>query len=293
VSEALAWARRWARRPGAADHELLEVGSSATEESVRAAYHKLARFAHPDLHRAAVTADELEEITDAFARVSNAYSVLTARLRKEANKAAAKAVEQAEEQDAAAKAVVVKSTEARTERAADEARAARDTRELRDARSGRVTRPASAPPPATPSPSIGRQAVGTSPIAPTGAAPPSGNPPAAAGTGRMPVVQFTSKGATQTTGASVSATVPGVSGRATASARDESTSSGASSTTTAPASDGPAISLSAKGKMHYRRAELCLRRGEIIEAKLHLRLAMASDPQSTFLRKAFDDLDRR
>ena len=45
--------------------------------------------------------------------------------------------------------------------------------------------------------------------------------------------------------------------------------------------------------MHYRRAELCLRRGEIVEAKLHLQLAMVADQQSTFLRKALDDLDRR
>jgi hypothetical protein len=44
--------------------------------------------------------------------------------------------------------------------------------------------------------------------------------------------------------------------------------------------------------LHYRRAELCLRRGEIVEAKLHLRLALAADPQSAFLRKALDELDR-
>jgi hypothetical protein len=83
MSEVLVWARRWARRPEAADHELLEVTAAATLEIVRTAYHKLARFAHPDLHRAALDAAELEEVTETFARVSNAYSMMTARLRKE------------------------------------------------------------------------------------------------------------------------------------------------------------------------------------------------------------------
>ncbi len=82
MNVALLWARRWAQRPAAADHELLEISAVATLETVRAAYHKLARFAHPDLHRAAVSAAELDEITETFARVSNAYSVLSAQLRR-------------------------------------------------------------------------------------------------------------------------------------------------------------------------------------------------------------------
>lgn len=171
---ALAWARRWARRSAAPDHELLEVPAGASLEEVRAAYHKLARLAHPDLHRAAATAEELEELTLAFARVSNAYSLMTGRSRR-AGPAAS-----------------------------------------------------------------GSGAIGGTPsnaISGTPSGPSSGSP-----SGMI--------------------------------------------------NNGPATGLSTKAKMHYRRAELCLRRGELVEARLHLRLALASDPQSTFLRKALEEIDR-
>lgn len=262
MNEVLAWARRWARRPGAADHELLDVGSTASAESVRAAYHKLARFAHPDLHRATVSAEELEELTDTFARVSNAYSVMMARLRKAAEKEAKDA--EAGGRASAAPTAPPVSGRSNTPSSAPSAPSSPV--------SGRSNTPSSAPS----SPASGRQAVGTSPIAPLGAAParsgnPSTSPVPAVGTGRGPVVQFS--------GGKTSA---GVSGSTTAAA--------------APApvtADGPATPLSSKAMMHYRRAELCLRRGEIVEAKLHLKLAMVADPQSTFLRKALEDLDRR
>lgn len=271
MNEALAWARRWARRPGAADHELLDVGSTASAESVRAAYHKLARFAHPDLHRAAVSAEELEEITDTFARVSNAYSVVMARLRKAAEKEAKDAAKDAESSKTASP---PSSSKPSSGPSIGPSTAPPPV-------SGRINTPSTAPS-SSPSPASGRQAVGTSPIAPLPSAParsgnPSTSPVPAVGTGRMPVVQFSG-------GKSA-----GVSGSTTASAPVSPSPSPA----TAPASDGPATSLSSKAMMHYRRAELCLRRGEIVEAKLHLKLAMVADPQSTFLRKALDDLDRR
>jgi hypothetical protein len=255
VNEALAWARRWARRQGAADHELLDVGSTASAESVRAAYHKLARFAHPDLHRATVSAGELEEITDAFARVSNAYSVMMARLRKAAEK---------EAKDAPPSSKPTTTGPPTTGRTT-----------TRPTTTGPTTGPSSAPPVSgrspTPSPSSppppasGRQTAGTSPLA---APAPSGNP------ATLPVQAM---GTGSTTAPATSAAGPIAPAPAASSA----------------ASDGPATSLSSKAMMHYRRAELCLRRGEIIEAKLHLKLAMVADPQSTLLRKALEDLDRR
>ncbi len=256
----LAWARRWARRPGAADHELLDVGSTASAESVRAAYHKLARFAHPDLHRATVSSQELDEITDTFARVSNAYSVMMARLRKAAEKEA-KDLKDATESGGAG--------------------ASMSTPPV----SGRNNRPSSPPPAAPVAPPGAAPARSGSPSTPPGAAPArSGSPSTpvqAVGSSRMPVVQFSS-------GRSA-----GVLGSTTAPATSAPTPPAPAPTASSAASDGPATSLSSKAMMHYRRAELCLRRGEIVEAKLHLKLAMVTDPQSTFLRKAFEDLERR
>ena len=194
MREVLIWARRWARRPDAAEHEMLEVSAVATMDTVRSAYHKLARFAHPDLHRTTVSAAELEEITESFARVSNAYSVLSARLRQQAQK--------------------------------------------------KVT---------PPEPSF-----------------PSHAPPRPA---RAPAPAVTER---------VSSAVP----QSPASVARPASSLGPSSST------GPATGLSSKAMLHYRRAELCLRRGELVEARLHLKLALASDPTSTFLRKALEELDR-
>lgn len=215
-SEVLVWARKWAKRPEAAEHELLEVSAVATMDTVRSAYHRLARLAHPDLHRTAVTAAELEEITETFARVSNAYSVLSARLRQNAEKA---------------------------------------------------ERLESRPPSASPASSAGATAGGQRP----GRAPPS------AVTEKRP--SFTAPASRMT-----SAPPVGPSGNLPGAARP--------SAMPPSSSTGPATGLSSKAMLHYRRAELCLRRGELVEARLHLKLALASDPSSAFLRRALEELDR-
>jgi hypothetical protein len=83
----LLWARRvLAKGTGAAAVDLLEIKADAGVEAAQEAFHKVARKAHPDLHRATVTADELELITQAYARVAGAYhdykeSVSTGRTR--------------------------------------------------------------------------------------------------------------------------------------------------------------------------------------------------------------------
>jgi DnaJ domain len=189
MNDVLTWARRWARRPAAIEHELLEVSKLATLEGVRAAYHKLARFAHPDLHRTALSVEQLEEVTIAFARVSNAYAVISTRLRRSGQRPSIAAPIAAQPANA---------TEKQPEPA----------------------RPASATAVANPGP--------TSP-----SKRPEGAP-------SLPI--------------------------------------------------GPSNAMSPKALVHYRRAELSLRRGDLAEAMLHLRLAVVTDPQSAFLRKALADI---
>jgi Flp pilus assembly protein TadD len=49
--------------------------------------------------------------------------------------------------------------------------------------------------------------------------------------------------------------------------------------------------ISPKALVHYRKAELSLRRGELTEAVLQLRLAVVSDPHSAFLRTALAEVE--
>lgn len=49
--------------------------------------------------------------------------------------------------------------------------------------------------------------------------------------------------------------------------------------------------MSPRALGHYRRAELAMLRGNDTEAMLHLRMALASDPQSSFLRSVLAQLE--
>ncbi len=72
-SEVLLWAQRVVAKKGAKAHELLEIKVDSGIDAAQAAYHKIARMAHPDLHRSSLTPDELETVTLAYSRVSGAY----------------------------------------------------------------------------------------------------------------------------------------------------------------------------------------------------------------------------
>jgi len=67
------WAQRIAAKRGAPAHELLEIRATATMDEAQKAFHKIARVAHPDLHRAGLSEDELELLTAAYALVAGAY----------------------------------------------------------------------------------------------------------------------------------------------------------------------------------------------------------------------------
>jgi hypothetical protein len=70
----LLWANRIVNKgPGAAPNHLLEIKESASIEDAQNAFHKIAKIAHPDLHRSSLTPEELELVTTAYGRVANAY----------------------------------------------------------------------------------------------------------------------------------------------------------------------------------------------------------------------------
>src|SRR5690348_1298763 len=68
------WAQRVAaRKKGTPAHVVLELRPDATLEAAQEAFHKIARNAHPDLHRNSLTPEELEMVTHAYAKVAGAY----------------------------------------------------------------------------------------------------------------------------------------------------------------------------------------------------------------------------
>ncbi len=159
------WAQRICSNRHAPAHQLLEIKKDASLEDAQAAFHKIARIAHPDLHRNTLSPEELEMLTTAYAAVANAYQTFRS------------------------------------------------------------------------------QAMGTQPIKPI---------KPAEQTARVPV-----------------------------------TPSGA-----APAAaPGAAQQMNSKAVVYYRKAELALKRGDLRGATLQLKLAIAADPQSGFLRTALAEVE--
>jgi hypothetical protein len=184
-TDVLLWAQRTIARKDEPAHVLLELPADAGFAAAQEAFHKLARTAHPDLHRTGLNADELELVTRAYAIAAGAYQTM----RVQTSGAGTRLPEAAG-----------------------------------------PTRPTPAPSANVPSHTPGRDAPPPSPIA-GGDAPPLG---------------------------------------ATASA---------------------AQALSGKALLYYRKAELCLKRGDLKGAVLQIKLAIATDPGSALLRTALAEID--
>ncbi len=80
-ADVLLWAKRInAIAKTAPPHQLLDMPADASAEVAQEAFHKIARMAHPDLHRTGLGPDELESVTAAYAAVANAYHVYRSNL---------------------------------------------------------------------------------------------------------------------------------------------------------------------------------------------------------------------
>jgi hypothetical protein len=184
-SDVLLWAQRVIARQAAPAHQILEIAAGSGLPAAQEAFHKIARMAHPDLHRTGLTPDELELVTTAYGRAAAAYQEIRS------------------EQQLAAR--------------------------MRPIR-GLGSDPALVPP-TTPVP--------TSPPLPRAAAQPA-HPPVSHPDHR-------------------------------------------------PAN--PAHAMTSRALLYYRKAELGLRRGDLTGAVLQLKMAIASDPQSQFLRSALAEVE--
>ncbi len=180
-TEVLLWANRIVAKRGALPHQLLEISADGGIEAAQEAFHKLARIAHPDLHRTTLNPEELELVTTAYARVAGAYQEMRSQRMKTSRIPAIKA----------------------------------DDLPMIPGR--RPTKPVPVPAPEA-----------------AGVAVPAAPPPAAA---------------------------------------------------------GAAGAMNSKALLYYRKAELSLRRGDLKTALLQIKMAIAGDPQSTFLRTALTELE--
>jgi hypothetical protein len=79
-ADVLLWAQRVTAKRAAAAHDLLEVRPGASVEDAQEAFHRIARIAHPDLHRNHLSAEDLELVTRAYALVAGAYQTLRSQV---------------------------------------------------------------------------------------------------------------------------------------------------------------------------------------------------------------------
>lgn len=75
-SDVLLWAQRVIARKAAPAYQILEIAAGSGLDVAQEAFHKIARMAHPDLHRRGLTPDELDRVTTAYARAAAAYQEL-------------------------------------------------------------------------------------------------------------------------------------------------------------------------------------------------------------------------
>ena len=173
-SDVLLWARRiTGSKKTVAPHQLLEIAPDAGLDAAQEAFHKIARMAHPDLHRTGLEPEDLELVTSAYAMIANAYQSYRSHTM---------ATQRLPKIDPAA------------------------------------------------SPARGAATAAANPVPVT----PSGAPPVATGV---------------------------------------------------------AGAMSSKALLYYRKAELCLKRGDLRGAMLQLKMAIGTDPASTFLRTALHEVE--
>lgn len=76
-NQLMGWIQRIeAKAPRATLFELLELGTTADSAAITGAFHRIAGGAHPDLHRHAVSAQDLDRLVSAYGKIAAAYDTL-------------------------------------------------------------------------------------------------------------------------------------------------------------------------------------------------------------------------
>jgi hypothetical protein len=72
-AEVLQWAQRVLANKGQPAYTLLEIAATASAADAQQAFYKIARVAHPDLHRNHMSREELDLVTAAYSTAAGAY----------------------------------------------------------------------------------------------------------------------------------------------------------------------------------------------------------------------------
>jgi hypothetical protein len=261
----LLWAQRTIARKGSPPHVLLEVGEQATAEQIQEAFHKIARTSHPDLHRTGLDGDELELVTSAYATVAGAYQQMRIACRQTTRIPVNPATQQTTR-------MPVQSAAPQTTRMPVQSAAPQTTRMPAQPAAPRTT--------TTTTPSGGSRTAAQTP--------PAGSHTVQPRPSSEPGVQRRRESSDPIPRTRVTSEIgmprlprPGTDSDSPVPA----TPSGA-----APSANA-AQAMSAKALLYYRKAELCLKRGDLRGAVLQLKLACAADPTSGFLRTALAEVE--
>ncbi len=82
--EVMTWVMRLEATPTASPHAILGVAVTASADDIQLAFYNAAKTAHPDRFRAVLTAPQMDRLTRAYSRVTEAYGILTGRIRRSA-----------------------------------------------------------------------------------------------------------------------------------------------------------------------------------------------------------------
>ena len=285
-TDVLLWANRVLTRRGSPPHVLLEITEHATPKEVQEAFHRVARTSHPDLHRHGLNAEELELVTSAYAAVAGAYQQMRSQVMLTQRMRPIKPGEDFSSFTPAQPRAVTPPQGAKTPTPPSGAPASKRP----DSDSGVKTVPAGPrhPRAGTGSDAPGRQfpRAGTGsdpagrayPRAGTDADGPTPKPASVKATGSQPPAG-TQSGSQSGSRSGAGSQPPG------------STQGGVLPVSPGGPATDPTKAMSSKALLYYRKAELCLKRGDLKGAILQLKLACATDPTSSFLRTALAEVE--
>ncbi len=82
--EVMTWVMRLEATPTASPHAILGVAATASADDIQLAFYNAAKKAHPDRFRAVLSAPQMDRLTRAYSRVTEAYGIMTGRIRRSA-----------------------------------------------------------------------------------------------------------------------------------------------------------------------------------------------------------------
>ncbi len=80
--EVMTWVMRLEATPAAAPHEILSITATASADEIQLAFYDAAKKAHPDRFRTVLSPPQMDRLIRAYSRVTEAYGVLTGRVRR-------------------------------------------------------------------------------------------------------------------------------------------------------------------------------------------------------------------